>query len=76
MSSRWVIMLAALALSACGKPLAKPMTTQEQAAVEMLRLGYDRWAVACAFTSAKQGRSIDEAQRSCRVDFNLGKEIP
>lgn len=51
--------------------LAMP-SPEERAALEMLRMGYDRWVVSCAFDYGRKGRSRLEAEHKCRADFHLG----
>jgi hypothetical protein len=73
---RGLIILAAMALSGCvgQKPCPPAPNPAEQAAVFMVRMGYDRWVVACAYAAAKDGRSFNEADQNCRVDFHLPPE--
>lgn len=76
----------ALALTGCGdeKPenifepvdidLSAIKTPEEDAALTVIRLGYDRWVVACAYSMAKDGKTIDEALEQCPAKFDLDKE--
>lgn len=44
---------------------------REQVAGRMVRLGYDRWVAACAFHTARNGGSREDADKNCRVDFHF-----
>lgn len=48
-----------------------PLSSQERAAVYMLQLGYDKWVVACAYTVGRDGGSLEQADQTCRVEFDL-----
>lgn len=65
----------AATLSGCGRPSADhvkpPIAPEEYAAVQMVRLGYDRWVAVCAYTIGKDGGSASAAQKACLVDFHL-----
>jgi len=45
--------------------------SREQAALEMLRLGADRWMLECAYEQGKHGVSREAMLRSCAVDWEL-----
>lgn len=45
--------------------------TREQAALEMLRLGADRWMLECAYEQGRQGVSREAMLQSCAVDWEL-----
>lgn len=47
------------------------METREQAALEMLRLGADRWMLECAYEQGRQGVSRETMLQSCAVDWEL-----
>lgn len=82
-----IIPILALALNGCSTDCRSPIgifeapklpagvlkTPEEDAAITVLKLGYDRWVVACAFAVAKDGKSLDEAMKKCVADFDLEK---
>lgn len=51
----------------------EPITPEEEGAVAMIQMGYDRWVVACAYQTAKDGGTLEQARNDCVVDFHLPK---
>ena len=65
--------LAAALLTGCRyeQPPPDPRKASESAAVRLLQLGYDEWAVACAWAVGRDGGTLEIANQTCRVQFDL-----
>lgn len=50
-------------------------SANEQAALEMLRLGADRWMMKCAYEQGRVGASQETMLESCAVDWELIPEV-
>lgn len=51
---------------------AGSMKSREMAALEMLRLGADRWMLQCAYVQGVNKASPEAMMESCSLDWGLG----
>jgi hypothetical protein len=52
------------------------MHAKEQAALELIRLGYEKMVINCAYQAAIEHKSPNVAQKEWHVEFGLGKFDP
>jgi hypothetical protein len=54
-------------------PASTEMSSKEQAAVAMIRIGFVEWVAACGYLTAKKGGTQRAAMNKCSIEFGLGE---